>query len=50
MLIISKDKAKIKALKQSLVKRFEIKDLGPVKYFVRVRITRDREKGTIALY
>ncbi len=39
MLIISKDKAKIKALKKSLKKRFKIKDLGPIKYFIRVRIT-----------
>jgi hypothetical protein len=28
MLIISKDKAKIKALKNSLIRKFKIKDLG----------------------
>ena len=39
MLIISKDKAKIKALKKSLIKRFKIEDLGPIKYFIEVRIT-----------
>ena len=39
ILIISKDKAKIKALKKSLIKRFKIEDLGPVKYFIGVRIT-----------
>jgi hypothetical protein len=39
MLIISKDKAKIKALKKSLKKRFKMEDLGPAKYFVGVRIT-----------
>jgi hypothetical protein len=39
MLIISKDKAKIKALKKSLKKRFKIEDLGPTKYFIGVRIT-----------
>ena len=39
MLIISKDKAKIKVLKQSLKKRFEIDDLGPTEYFIGVRIT-----------
>jgi len=39
MLIINKDKAKIKALKKSLIRRFEIEDLGPIKYFIGVRIT-----------
>ena len=39
ILIISKDKAKIKALKKSLIKRFKIEDLGPAKYFIGVRIT-----------
>ena len=50
MLIIGKDKAKIKALKKSLMQRFEMEDLGPAKYFVGVRITRNRKEGTIALY
>ena len=31
------------------MRRFEIEDLGPVKYFVGVRITRNRKEGTIAL-
>jgi hypothetical protein len=39
ILIISKDKAKIKALKKSLKKRFKIEDLGPAKYFIGIRIT-----------
>ena len=39
MLIIGKNKAKIKALKKSLIRRFKIEDLGPVKYFIGVRIT-----------
>jgi len=39
MLIISKDKAKIKALKKSLIRRFEIEDLSPAEYFVEVKIT-----------
>jgi hypothetical protein len=39
MLMISKDKAKIKALKKSLIRKFKIEDLGPVKYFIGVRIT-----------
>jgi hypothetical protein len=39
MLIIGKDKAKIKALKKSLIRKFKIEDLGPTKYFIEVRIT-----------
>ena len=50
ILIISKDKAKIKALKKSLIQQFEIEDLGPIKYFIGVRITRNRKEGAIALY
>ena len=38
ILIISKDKAKIKALKKNLIKRFKMEDLGPTKYFIGVRI------------
>ena len=37
--IISKDKAKIKALKRSLIRKFKIEDLGPIKYFIGVKIT-----------
>ena len=50
MLIISKNKAKIKALKKSLIKRFKIEDLDPIKYFIRVRITQNRKKGIITLF
>ena len=39
ILIIGKDKVKIKALKRSLTRRFKMEDLGPVKYFIGVRIT-----------
>jgi len=39
ILIIGKNKAKIKALKKSLIRRFKIEDLGPVKYFIGVKIT-----------
>ena len=44
ILIISKNKAKIKALKESLIRRFKIEDLGPTKYFIGVRITQ-KKKG-----
>jgi hypothetical protein len=49
MLIIGKDIAKVKILKKKLMKIFDMKDLGLAKYFVGVRITRDRKKGTITL-
>jgi len=39
MLIVSKNKAKIKALKKSLIRRFEIEDLGFIEYFIKIRIT-----------
>jgi len=39
ILIIGKDKAKIKVLKKSLIRRFKIEDLGPIKYFIGVKIT-----------
>jgi len=39
MLIIGKDKAKIRALKKSLIRRFKIEELGPTEYFIGVRIT-----------
>jgi hypothetical protein len=49
MLIIRKDKSKIKTLKRGLATKFEIEDMGSANYFVGVRITRDREKKTISL-
>ena len=49
MLIIGKDKAKIKALKRNLIRRFKIEDLVPIKYFIGVRITQNRKEGTITL-
>ena len=39
MLIINKDKVKIKALKKCLIRKFKMEDLGPIKYFIGVRIT-----------
>ena len=39
ILIISKDQAKIKALKKYLTRKFKMEDLGPTKYFIGVRIT-----------
>ena len=39
ILIIGKNKAEIKALKKSLIKRFEMEDLSFIKYFIGVKIT-----------
>ena len=39
MLIISKNKAKIKTPKKSLIRKFKIEDLGPTEYFIGVKIT-----------
>ena len=50
MLIISKNKAKIKALKKSLIKKFEMEDLGLIKYFIGVRIIKNKKEGTIIGY
>jgi hypothetical protein len=49
MLIIGKDKDKIKALKKKLSTKFKIDNLGPIMYFVEVQITQDRKEGTISL-
>ena len=49
MLIIRKDKSKIKTLKRDLATKFKIEDIGPANYFVGVRITRDRNRKTISL-
>jgi hypothetical protein len=49
MLIIGKDIAKVKILKKKLIKIFDMEDLGLAKYFVGVRITRDRKEDTITL-
>ena len=39
ILIINKNKAKIKALKKYLTRKFKIEDLGSAKYIIGVRIT-----------
>ena len=39
ILIINKNKAKIRALKRSLIRRFKIEDLWPAKYFAGIKIT-----------
>ena len=49
ILVLGKNARKIKELKRAIVSKFEIEDLGLAKYFLGVRITRNREKGTITL-
>ncbi|CAH9124988.1 unnamed protein product, partial [Cuscuta epithymum] len=44
MLIIGQDRIKIDALKKDLSKSFAMKDLGPAKQILGMRITRDRSK------
>ena len=49
MLIIGLSLADIYRLQKQLQKQFEMERLGPAKYFLGVRITRNREEGTISL-
>jgi len=50
MLIIGKDKTKIKALKKSLIRKFKIENLGPTEYFIKIKISQNRKERTITLY
>ena len=50
MFIIGSDQVKINKVKAGLTKEFKIKDLSLIKYFLGVRIIRDRSKKTITLY
>ncbi len=48
-LLLGRDAQKIKALKETLSKEFDMKDLRPCTQLLGVRITRDREKCSIHL-
>ena len=48
-LLLGRDPHKIKQLKETLSKKFDMKDLGACTQFLGVRITRDREKHSIHL-
>lgn len=39
----------IKRLKQQSLKKFDMKDLGPTKNNLRMKITRDKKMGTLQL-
>ena len=49
MLIVGQDRIKIAALKKDLSKSFAMKDLGPAKQILGMRITRDRTKRLLWL-
>ena len=49
ILIISPEISNINFLKGKLYKKFEITDLRPVLYYLKINITRDRVKKTISL-
>ena len=49
MLIVGANMAKIDRLKKQLSENFEMKDLGPVKKFLCIRISRDRFEGILNL-
>lgn len=48
ILITSQDKSEISKFKKFLSKRFEVKDFGPIKYYLGIEFSRD--KNGIRLY
>jgi len=49
MLVAGSDMDKIKNLKTQLSKEFDMKDLGPTKKILGMKITRDKKKGILQL-
>ena len=49
-LIVGPDLSYIDQLKAKFYKVYTIEDRGPASFFLRVQITRDREKGLLWLY
>ena len=49
MLIVGANMAEIDRLKKQLLENFEMKDLGPAKQILGMRISRDRSKGILNL-
>lgn len=47
MLIVGHDSMKIEKLKKELGKSFAMKDLGPVKQILGMKITRDKQNGKL---
>ena len=48
-LIIIGKRASVDAIKKKLTKSFKMKDMGPAYWVLGIRVTRDREAGTISL-
>ena len=49
MMIIGRDKTKIKFIKDKLKSEFEMKDLGPVKKILGIEVLRNRNEGKLVL-
>ena len=49
MFIVRKNLNKIRVIQKKLSEYFKIETLGPVYYFLSIKITRDRQKKTIIL-
>jgi len=49
MLIVGANMAEINKLKKQLLENFEMKDLGPAKQILGMRISRDRSEGILNL-
>ena len=47
--LVSKDKEMIQHIKQELMSRFKLRDLGPISQILGVQVTRDRSKRTLCL-
>lgn len=45
--LVSKDKEAIRKIKEELMQRFKLRDLGPISQLLGVSITRDRSKRTL---
>ena len=44
MVLVGKDEAKVKHVKEELSSRFDIKDLGKLGYFLGISVVQDQEK------
>jgi len=49
MLIVLNSKSKLAKMKLNLTKYFKVKDLGEVKFLLRIKVVRDRKSGSLDL-
>lgn len=47
LIMIHKDKARIASMKKELSSKYDLRDLGPISFCLGMKITRNRENGTI---